>query len=273
MIFLILYFSGTGNSRFAAQKIAEICHDELISINRISRQRIQDPFNAQYAFSSESPFVIVCPTYCWHIPRIVEDFLYESRFLGSTDLYFFLTCGSGTGAAAEHAAEICKKLEMRFMGLSSIRMPENYICLFRAPDADDAVGIIRASIAQIESVARQISTGRTISDSNAGRAMPVLLYNLFYRFFITDKKFYAKSSCIGCGLCASLCPTVNIVLRNKRPEWQGNCVQCQSCIGVCPVDAIEFGRRSRKKRRYYLYSDGRQKFPEERGGFSSESDS
>lgn len=260
---MVLYFSGTGNSRFAAQKIAETTQDELVSINRISRQRITDPFNAQYAFTSESPYVIVCPTYCWHIPRIVESFLYESRFLGSKDMYFFLTCGSGTGAAADHAAGICKQLEMHYMGLSSVLMPENYICLFRAPEADEAVGIIRASIAQMESTARLILTGRSISDSNAGRAIPVFLYKLFYRFFVTDKKFYVKDNCTGCGLCASLCPTVNIVLQDKHPVWMGSCVQCQSCIGVCPVDAIEFGRRSRKKRRYYLYSDGRQKFPED----------
>ena len=258
---MILYFSGTGNSRFAAQKIAELCQDELVSINRISRQRILDPFNAQYAFSSKSPFVVVCPTYCWHIPRIVEDFLYESRFLGSGEMYFLLTCGSGTGSADNHASDICKKLELRFMGLSSILMPENYICLFRAPEADDAVGIIRASMAQIESTTSLIAAGRSISDSNAGRSFPDFLYRLFYRFFVTDRKFTVKESCVGCGLCARLCPTVNITIRNNLPVWQGHCVQCQSCIAVCPVDAIEFGRRSRKKRRYYLYSDGRQKFP------------
>lgn len=30
---MILYFSGTGNSRYAAKKIAEVCDDEIISIN------------------------------------------------------------------------------------------------------------------------------------------------------------------------------------------------------------------------------------------------
>ena len=269
---MVLYFSGTGNSRFAAQRIAELCQDELVSINRISRQRILDPYNAQYAFSSEAPFVIVCPTYCWHIPRIVEDFLYESRFLGSRDMYFLMTCGSATGSAANHASDICKKLELRFMGLSSVLLPENYICLFRAPEADDAVGIIRASMAQIESVASLIAAGRTISDSNAGRSFPDFFYRLFYRFFVTDRKFIVKENCTGCGLCSRLCPTVNITMRNNFPVWQGHCVQCQSCIAVCPVDAIEFGRRSRKKRRYYLYSDGRQKFPSDRDSLLSHSD-
>lgn len=31
---MVLYFSGTGNSRYAAKKIAQISGDELISINK-----------------------------------------------------------------------------------------------------------------------------------------------------------------------------------------------------------------------------------------------
>ena len=260
---MILYFSGTGNSRYIAQQLAEECSDELVSLNRLMRQRRLDPFTAQYAFSSEKPFVIVCPTYCWHVPKVVEEFLLESRFLGSTEMYFLLTCGSGTGQAAAHAEEICKKLSMEFMGLTSILMPENYITLFRAPEADEAVGIIRASKPQVETVAHQILIHHSVKDSYSGPAMPELFYRLFYRFFVQDRKFRVKDTCTGCSACAKLCPMLNISMKNRRPFWMGNCTQCQSCIAVCPVDAIEYGMRTRGKRRYYLFADGRQKFPSE----------
>ena len=258
---MILYFTGTGNSRFIAQRLSECCSDELVSINRQMRQRKLDPYNAQYAYHSEKPFVVVCPTYCWHVPKVVEDFLYECRFLGSQNLYFVLTCGSGTGQAASHARAICEKLSMRFMGLSSILMPENYITLFHAPDADEAVGIIRAAIPQTENIAQQVLSGHKIEDSLSGPAMPSLLYRLFYRFLIHDRKFTVKDSCVGCSACAMLCPMANIRMKDHRPVWQGSCTQCQACISICPVDAIEFGRRSKGKRRYYLFADGRQKFP------------
>ncbi len=262
---MIFYFSGTGNSRYIAQELAKQCQDELVSLNRCMRQRKLDPFNAQYAFESEAPYVIVCPTYCYHVPRVVEDFLTDSRLLGSDQLYFFLTCGSGTGQAQKHAEEIARRLGKQFMGLASVRMPENYITLFRAPDADDAVGIIRASRSLVESTAAAIRVGRKLSDSYAGPAMPKFLYDGFYRRFITDRKFRVKDSCSGCGACVSLCPMVNIRIKDKKPQWLGHCTQCQACIAICPVDAIEYGLLTKGKRRYYLFANGRQKFPRETG--------
>ncbi len=258
---MVLYFSGTGNSRFVAQRLAGILNDDLVSLNRQMRMRRLDPYNAQYAYSSEKPFVIVCPTYCWHIPLVVVGFLKESRLVGSTDLYFLLTCGSGTGQAFSQAEQLCKNLSMNFMGLSSVRMPENYITLFHAPTPDKAVGIIRAAMPQVGSIAAAIQRGRTIQDSYSGPAMPNVLFKAFYRFFMRDRAFRVKENCTGCATCVRLCPTANIRMKNGHPVWLGHCTQCQACIAICPEDAIEYGIRSRGKRRYYLFADGRQKFP------------
>ena len=107
-------------------------------------------------------------------------FLKESRFLGSRRMYFVLTCGSGTGKAAEHAREVCREISMDFCGLASVRMPENFITLFRAPEADEAVGIIRAAMPQLEVIGNQILSDRTITDSYAGPAMPNFFYRIFY---------------------------------------------------------------------------------------------
>ena len=54
---MILYFSGTGNSWFAAEKIAEITGDELVCLNNYIKDGIAGDF------LSGKPFVLVCPTY------------------------------------------------------------------------------------------------------------------------------------------------------------------------------------------------------------------
>ena len=261
---MILYFSGTGNSRFAAQQLNRFLKDELVSMNREMRRRRLDPFHARYAYTSDTPYVIVCPTYCWQVPGVVEEFMLDSRFLNNPDMYFVLTCGDSTGQAKKHAERLCESLSLNFKGLSSVRMPENFINLFHAPEPDEAVAIIRAALPLLESTAMQIRAGKTISDSFSGHGVPEFVRRQFYRLFVHDRRFTVNDSCIGCTACAKLCPVVNIRMRDGKPEWLGHCTQCQSCIAVCPVDAINFGRRTRKKRRYYLFADGRQKFPSER---------
>lgn len=72
---MILYYSGTGNSRYAASVLSSQSGDALVSMNDIMRQRITDPYAARYSFRSDRPFVFVSPTYCWRVPRIVEQFI------------------------------------------------------------------------------------------------------------------------------------------------------------------------------------------------------
>ena len=259
---MILYYSGTGNSRYAASVIARETGDELVCINDILRERAASPYTARYAFSSDAPFVFVSPTYCYRVPRVVEKFIRDSRFEGSRKAYFFLTCGSGTGAAAQEAEKLCRETELEFMGLGSVVMPENYITLFEAPTYDEALAILRAAHSQIESAGRLIRYGRTLEDANGGsglKALPTRLNSLFYKHFVNDKKYTVGDNCIGCGQCARVCPLANIRMVDSKPRWNGNCTQCMACIGICPQDAIEYGSRSKGKRRYYLYADGRQK--------------
>lgn len=259
---MILYYSGTGNSRYVASILSSQIGDELISMNDIMRERIINPYSARYAFQSESPLVFVCPTYCWQIPRVVEQFILDSRFEGCRDAYFYLTCGDGTGSAAKYAQELCKKAELNYMGLSSVKMPENYITMFQAPSYDEAQGIIRAAVSQTESTGRFIAMSKPIADPNEGSGIMTHLSKLnpyFYKLFVNDKKFYAKEDCTGCGACTALCPLANITLEDGRPVWHGNCTQCMACIGSCPQNAIEYGKKSLNKRRYYLYGGGIQR--------------
>lgn len=259
---MVLYFTGTGNSRYAASIISRVTGDELVSMNEVIRQRITDPYVAQYAFSSDRPYVFVSPTHCWHLPRVVEQFIRDSRFTGSRQAYFYLTCGDSTGDAARCAQELCREVELEFMGLSSAVMPENYIALFTVPSLDDAQGMIRAATAPIESAARLIDIGKPIEDTNGGSPLGVLgskCNPLFYKLFVKDKKFRTSDACTACGLCERLCPVANISLEEGRPQWHGHCVHCMACISACPQNAIEYGLNSKGQRRYYLSAGGKQK--------------
>ena len=63
---MILYFSGTGNSKYVAERMAEDTQEEVLDLF----QRIKNNDCSQ--LKSDKPWVIVVPTYAWRIPHIVE---------------------------------------------------------------------------------------------------------------------------------------------------------------------------------------------------------
>ena len=71
---MVIYFSGTGNSRYAAKLIAHELGDELVD----AAEYIKGGRSA--GLSSQRPWVFVSPTYGWRIPRIFEAFIRDSGF-------------------------------------------------------------------------------------------------------------------------------------------------------------------------------------------------
>ena len=82
---MILYFTGTGNSRYVARKIAEEINDEIISINELIKHE-----STEELISTDRPFIFVCPTYAWRLPRVVTDFIRKTKFSGNNKAYFIL---------------------------------------------------------------------------------------------------------------------------------------------------------------------------------------
>jgi Pyruvate/2-oxoacid:ferredoxin oxidoreductase delta subunit len=53
-----------------------------------------------------------------------------------------------------------------------------------------------------------------------------------------DRSFRVNEHCIGCGVCANLCPVDNINMVNARPQWRQHCENCMACYHWCPQQAI-----------------------------------
>ena len=84
---MVLYFSGTGNSRYVAERIAVTLGEELLSMNDRIKAGDTSP-----VISAER-LIIVTPTYAWRIPRIVRDWLAETDFPCGTQAWFVMSCG------------------------------------------------------------------------------------------------------------------------------------------------------------------------------------
>lgn len=252
---MILYFSGTGNSAYVAKKIAACIGDEVVSIN----DKIKNGDHTE--LKSDKSWVFVTPTYAWRIPRIVQKWIITTRFSGCKDAYFVMTCGGDIGNAGEYAQGLCESKKLNYKGCAEIVMPENYITMFSAPTQEEAGKMIGRAEPVIQKYANLIQNGKVIPEKDAGISGKIksgVINNVFYPLFVHAKKFYATSDCIGCGLCAKVCPLNNVALKQGKPKWGDYCTQCMACICSCPKEAIEYGKKSLGKNRYLC--------PDENGG-------
>ena len=144
---------------------------------------------------------------------------------------------------------------MRYMGTAQIIMPENYIAMFHAPQAEQARSIVEQAEPALEQVLAQLKAGQEFPpprDTLYDRFMSGPVNPAFYRFFVKADAFRATDACIGCGKCVELCPLNNIRLENGKPVWGKNCTHCMACICYCPKEAIEYGKKSKGKPRYHF---------------------
>lgn len=250
---MILYFSGTGNSRYVALRLSKYINDEVISINSYFK------YQKKALFHSEKPYVFVMPTYAWRMPKVVTTWIERACFTGNKNVYVILTCGSSVGQADKYARNFFKhKTELKFQGLQYVIMPDNYIIMFDAPQAKEAKEIIRQSEPKIKELAQSIikQDKFAMMKYHLGSIAESSFVNLsFYRFMMKDKGFYATDKCVSCQRCQQLCSLNNISIVNGKPQWNGNCTHCMACICGCPVEAIEFKNYTKNKARYFLPND------------------
>lgn len=244
---MILFFSGTGNSEYAAKRIGKELGDEVL--NLFQKIRCRD-FSDMHSYN---PWVIIVPTYAWRIPRIVQEWLEKTSLAGNKNIYFAMTCGGSAGNASKHLEKLCRIKRMNYMGCAEIKMPENYIAMFSTPAKEEALAIIRQAESIIDEIALTIKSSQPFSRSTVtfrDKMNSGIVNDIFYPVFVHAKKFYAADACISCGKCAAVCPLNNIRFENRKPKWGKNCTHCMACICRCPAEAIEYGKHSKGLIRY-----------------------
>lgn len=246
---MILYFSGTGNSRYIAKRIADKIQDELIDANdKIKRRDTR-------TIKVNGRLIIVTPTYAWRIPWLVRDWIIKTHFQGVCQVWFVMDCGGEIGNAAKYNRQLCEKKGFVYMGTAQIVMPENYIALFSTPETEKARMIVADAEPVINNVIRHIEEGRAFPaprNNLYDRIMSGPVNRLFYPLCVKANAFHVNDVCSSCGKCVKLCPLNNITLESGKPVWGKKCTHCMACISYCPKKAIEYGKKSLKKERYYF---------------------
>ena len=271
---MIFYFSGTGNSKWAAKTLALETGDTLVSIPEVINS------DCSFTLAKDEHVGFIFPIHGWRVPNIVKEFLTKLtiKTLGEDTshvkhyCFCLVTAGDSIGKAMERFQQQLKSVTVNgalsLKAVCSLIMPESYVGL---PGMD--VDTKEKELKKKELASKQLKEFSNIlkqrphKDSNQIWGWNQLIRGpipsffsgpvggFFERFLITDKPFHVDSRrCVKCGICANVCPVSDIKGGlGYEPEWlhNGKCLTCFSCYHHCPHHAIEFGKRTQKKGQYF----------------------
>lgn len=254
---MIFYLSCTGNTKWAARQIASATDEELLYMPRVSSDTVFCP--------SEGERIGFCfPVHGWRPPTLVRNFVRQLQMLDSESHYCYMLCtaGDNIGETADIFEQDLRQIGLHLDSAFSLIMPESYVGLpFMDVDKPEkeqekkrvAQSELNEYIGHI--IARDVGEKRLVV-GKWPRINSEVIGTVFERYLITDKHFHVDTAkCTACGLCASLCPTDDILGgKGKMPEWlhNGKCLTCFSCYHHCPQKAISFGNRTRNKGQYFF---------------------
>ncbi|MBP1640520.1 MAG: hypothetical protein H6Q17_2103 [Bacteroidetes bacterium] len=255
---MIFYFSGTGNSRWVATQLSAHFSDTLYSIGEYERK--ESPLAPTFEVKPDEKIGFVFPVYSWGVPPVVTRFIADMQLEGYNrqPVYCIMTCGDECGYTNRMFTRAIKAKRLETKHIYSIIMPNSYICM-KGFDVDSKeVQARKIEMAKIElpRVMSAIENDQSIDFYTKGkrflRIKSGLIYKLFAKHALSDKPYRCGDACTSCGKCVKVCPVNNIGLVAGKPVWKGNCTQCLACIHVCPTRAIEYGKSTQNKGRYFF---------------------
>ena len=265
---MIFYFSGTGNTKCAASKLASATHEDLISIAPYMRaddssHTLAEPF----ILKENERLGFVFPVHGWRVPKLVREFIgkmkvqrAEPASAGSQTLsdisgnsasagsrpfaYCVCTAGDSIGLTIENLNQtISQNPSLQALGITkvsssySLIMPESYVGLpFMDVDPKEKEIWKKSKSAQKLAVICEEIFDRKEGVSRLVKGpIPWFFTKVVGGFFenvlITDKRFHVeKDKCVKCGICAKVCPVGDIKGgHGEYPEWLHH-KDCLTCF-------------------------------------------
>lgn len=233
-----IYFSGTGNSRYAL----EVFLGKLDNTAKICS--IENHDAASYIKDNEE-IVISYPVQFSNIPKMLRDFVIQNRDLWRGKRIFVIaTMGLFSGDGAGVLARLLKKYGARITGGLHLKMPDSIAdekALKRPLEKN--IELVQRAKEKIDQAVLDIKNEEPPQDGTGFlcRMAGLLGQRLYFgrkaeRYW--DKVKINEEKCVGCGKCVGLCPMGNISLKHHLALAGDQCTMCYRCVNTCPAQAI-----------------------------------
>ena len=234
MNFALLYFSGTGNTKWLAETLSH----HLSSHVDIDLFNIEDHFDFDH--HQYDKFILAHPVYGAHVPRFVIERV-DDLIPGNKKLTVITTYGyvNALGYFAEKKA-LGREIEAYYnlKMFNNISTPKMKVPI---KDLDSRLKSKEKLDAKVKEIAEYIVDGK---DRIEGIGPQLIVGIRIRKMFEEDlRNFYQTlgvdpDRCTRCNLCVKECPTHAITEKDAKYTFDARCTTCTRCYNICPVQAI-----------------------------------
>ena len=205
----IFYYTGTGNSLWAARKIAENLKNPVSILSMIGVEEKLD-------MARNDITGLVFPVYIWGVPAPVLNFVKSTPNLKGD--YIFAVAVNG-GQVSNTLVQLKTVMAMNGLKLSSgfeIKMPSNYIPWGGPGTKEHCQKLYESAEKKIKNIASAINN-KEMRDVEKGPLWQKIVFSAIYKMTFSmvpgmDKNFWVNEKCNGCGICAKECPRKAILM-------------------------------------------------------------
>ena len=241
---IIYYFSGTGNSLNVAVQIAKKLGNTRIIPMRDDATEVPAKEAEMIGFTF--------PVHHWCLPQHAKDFLENLEV--NPDAYIFAVATSGgwpVNVLVDFKNIMAKKGVTVDYSRAHITMAgyvgsyEPYLEKGRTPESVEED--LKEIVEEVAAKTHNEEPKKTILKEG----MRIFEKYLTGSLVDKDKHFIVSDDCDGCAICAQVCISRNIEMRDGRPHFKNDCSQCMSCIVFCPKYAINYKDKTQDRTKYH----------------------
>ena len=245
---IMLYFSGTGNSKYIAELFSQTMGAACYSI--------EENRDFTHLIAEEGTIAFCYPVYCSRVPRIMSEFTAKyQKPLENKKVIILCTQMMFSGDGARAFTDSFPRGFLNVIFAEHITMPNNICNIAVLPLAKENKArecVLRAR-QKVQDICDEIKAGKIRKRGfNPGSRALGLIQGVFYPPFKRTSlgRIWIDGDCDLCLLCVSACPMANFQLENGELSTKGNCMACCRCINLCPKKAIAVYLRTKVKKQY-----------------------
>ena len=233
-----IYFSGTGNSKYALEFF-------LSKYDRTAKAYSIEDKNITTYIKNNKEIAFSYPVQYSNIPKMLKDFIDDHQYLWQNKKIFVIaTMGLFSGDGAGILARRLHKYGAEITGGLHLKMPDSIAdekVLKRTVEKNKE--LVKQAEDKITTTVQNIKNGKSPQQGIGFFSHIIGLFGQRLYFYYktnhyTNKVKINTQKCVCCGKCTKLCPMKNLKIEDSFVKTENKCTMCYRCVNICPKQAI-----------------------------------